>query len=62
MAFFHAGPPEYRKAYKKFLDELSDCGDPAIAMRKHLEPLGYDKLREECDKYRVTKVVWVVPK
>ncbi|MHC4940886.1 MAG: hypothetical protein ACYTHK_18240 [Planctomycetota bacterium] len=62
VLFFHYGPSKYKKAYKKFLDELSECGDPAIAMRKHLEPLGYGKLQEECDKYRVTKVVWIAPK
>jgi hypothetical protein len=60
--FFHYGPSKYRKAYKNFLAELQRSGDPDVAMRKHLEPLGFNKLEEACSDFRARKIEYVVPK
>jgi hypothetical protein len=50
-ALFHAGPESCRVAYRAFLDDVRKSCDPDGAVRRHLEPLGYDRLREDAERF-----------
>ena len=47
IAMFHAGPPQYRKAYRAFLAELRKTFDAAEATRKHLLSLDQARLLKD---------------
>jgi hypothetical protein len=55
--FFHAGPEESRTAYRAFLDDVRKSCDPDGAMRRHLEPLGYDRLCADAERFMQESVV-----
>jgi hypothetical protein len=59
VAFFHAGPSKYRKAYAKFLAETRSSCDPRLAFDKHLRSLGLETVREAAEKFRHHKIVMV---
>jgi hypothetical protein len=42
--YFRAGPDSCQAAYRAFLDDVRKSCDPDGAARRHLEPLGYDRL------------------
>ncbi len=50
-AFFHAGPKNCQAAYRAFLDDVRKSCDPVGAVKRHLEPLGYDRLREDAERF-----------
>ena len=62
VLLFHCGPSRYRSAYRKFLEACVETGDVDGAFDKHFEPLGFDKLQEECDRFRKSKLEYVEPK
>lgn len=53
VALFRAGPSKYRKAYKAFCKEYAATLDWKAAMKKHIEPLGYDDIRVAAEKFAV---------
>jgi len=59
VAFFHAGPSKYRKAYRNFLAEASATADPRGAFEAHLRVLDLDELEEAANKFRSRKIVVV---
>jgi len=51
VAFFHAGGSKYKKAYRAYLTDLATHYDPAAAAKRHLEPLGYDRIQSAATKF-----------
>jgi hypothetical protein len=54
VAFFHAGGSKYKKAYRAFLDDIATHYDADAAAKRHLEPLGYDKIQAAANKFMHT--------
>lgn len=49
--FFRAGPATYRKAYRGYLKEFRETGDPVAAWARHMEPLDQDDIRSAADRF-----------
>jgi hypothetical protein len=62
VALFHAGPRQYRKAYKSFLEELARTHDPVAAQKHHIDPLDVEALKEAAQRFADAGVKYCVPK
>ncbi len=51
VCFFRAGPSKYRKAYKAFLEDFRQNGDPEAAEEKHLGVFDQDELKEKATQF-----------
>jgi len=60
VCMFHAG--KYKKAYKRFLKDYAENHDPDAAFKRHLLPIGYEKLREATMNFAFNKMRPVKPK
>ncbi len=56
VAYFHAGPSKFRKAYLKFLDDFSKTGDVGTSFNKHLGDFDEEKLKKQVVKWRDKKL------
>jgi len=60
VGFFRAGGAKYKKAYRAYLTDIATRYDSEAAAKRHLEPLGYARIRAAATKfmhsgYKVTK-------
>ncbi len=56
VAFFHAGPAKYRKAYIKFLQTMSETGDIGASFEKHFGSFNDDAMRSDLITWRDKKL------